>query len=118
VIRAHQPGSEPIDIPEVVPNPVVVPEQIPTPSEPAPRKPVETPEKIPADYARVTTRRISSLPIGHAELSGGSKQMAAIRRALDDGGEPDVMRPVSHFHQGRPRQARHSRRERSKYHTC
>jgi hypothetical protein len=25
VIRAHQPGSEPIDIPETIPNPVVVP---------------------------------------------------------------------------------------------
>jgi hypothetical protein len=50
VIRAHQPGSEPIDIPEVIPNPVVVPEQTPTPSEPAPRKPAETPEKVPVDY--------------------------------------------------------------------
>ena len=25
MIRAHQPGSEPIDIPETIPNPVVVP---------------------------------------------------------------------------------------------
>ena len=49
MIRAHQPGSEPIDIPEVIPNPVVVPEQPPTPSAPAPRKPAETPEEIPAD---------------------------------------------------------------------
>jgi hypothetical protein len=100
VIRAHQPGSEPLDIPEVIPNPVVVPEQTPMPSEPAPRKPVETPEKVPADYAPVTTRRISSLPISRAELSGGGKQTATIRRALDDGGEPDAMRPVSHFYQG------------------
>ena len=30
MIRAHQPGSEPIDIPETIPNPVVVPK--PTPS--------------------------------------------------------------------------------------
>jgi hypothetical protein len=44
VIRAHQPGSEPIDIPETIPNPVV-----PTrnPREPAPKEPVRTPEKVP-----------------------------------------------------------------------
>jgi hypothetical protein len=29
VIRAHQPGSEPIDIPETIPNPVVVPKPTP-----------------------------------------------------------------------------------------
>jgi hypothetical protein len=46
VIRAHQPGSEPIDIPETIPNqtipnPVVVPKPTPTPTEPAPtREPV------------------------------------------------------------------------------
>jgi hypothetical protein len=33
VIRAHQPGSEPIDIPETIPNPVVVPKPTPTPTE-------------------------------------------------------------------------------------
>ena len=37
MIRAHQPGSEPIDIPETIPNPVVVPKPTPTPTEPAPR---------------------------------------------------------------------------------
>jgi len=36
VIRAHQPGSEPIDIPKTIPNPVVVPKPTPTPTEPAP----------------------------------------------------------------------------------
>jgi hypothetical protein len=60
VIRAHQPGSEPIDTPEVIPNPIVVPEQPTAPSAPAPRKPVETPEKVPADYARLTSARISN----------------------------------------------------------
>jgi hypothetical protein len=29
MIRAHQPGSQPIDIPEVIPNPAVVPKQEP-----------------------------------------------------------------------------------------
>jgi hypothetical protein len=44
VIRAHQPGSEPIDIPETIPNPVVVPKPTPTPTptEPAPKEPVRT----------------------------------------------------------------------------
>jgi hypothetical protein len=46
VIRAHQPGSEPIDIPETIPNPVV-PKPTPTPTEPAPREPVRIPEKVP-----------------------------------------------------------------------
>jgi hypothetical protein len=45
VICAHQPGSQPIDIPEVIPNPAVVPKQEPTPKEPAPKKPVNAPEK-------------------------------------------------------------------------
>ena len=47
MIRAHQPGSQPIDIPEVIPNPAVVPKQ-----EPAPNEPVRVPEKVPADRLR------------------------------------------------------------------
>ena len=46
MIRGHQPGSEPIDIPETIPNPVVVPEPTPTPTEPAPKEPVRIPEKV------------------------------------------------------------------------
>ena len=47
MIGAHQPGSQPIDIPEVIPNPAVVPKQ-----EPAPNEPVRVPEKVPADRLR------------------------------------------------------------------
>ena len=47
MIRAHQPGSEPIDIPETIPNPVVVPKPATTPTEPAPKEPVQIPEKVP-----------------------------------------------------------------------
>ena len=47
MIRAHQPGSEPIDIPETIPNPVVVAKPTPTPTEPAPKEPVRIPEKVP-----------------------------------------------------------------------
>jgi hypothetical protein len=47
MIRVHQPGSQPIDIPEVIPNPAVVPKQEPAPKEPAPKEPVRVPE-VPA----------------------------------------------------------------------
>src|SRR5207244_6298710 len=43
LIRAHQPGSEPIDIPETIPNPVAVPKPTPTPTEPAPKEPARIP---------------------------------------------------------------------------
>jgi hypothetical protein len=56
VIRAHQPGSEPIDIPETIPNPVVVPKPTPTPTEPAPKEPVRIPERVPGT-ARVAWAR-------------------------------------------------------------
>ena len=41
MIRAHQPGSQPIDIPEAIPNPAV-PQPAPIPS-PAPKEPVKAP---------------------------------------------------------------------------
>ena len=47
MIRAHQPGSEPIDILETIPNPVVLPKPTPTPTEPAPKEPVRNPERVP-----------------------------------------------------------------------
>ena len=31
MIRAHQPGAEPVDIPEAIPNPAVVPQTQPAP---------------------------------------------------------------------------------------
>ena len=37
MIRAHQPGSQPIDIPEVIPNPAVVPKQNPLRKNPLPK---------------------------------------------------------------------------------
>jgi hypothetical protein len=46
MIRAHQPGSQPIDVPEVIPNPAVVPKQEPAPKEPAPKRPVNAPERV------------------------------------------------------------------------
>ena len=52
MIRAHQPGSQPIDIPEVIPNPAVVPKQEPVPKEPAPKEPVKVREKVAARYQK------------------------------------------------------------------
>jgi hypothetical protein len=52
MIRAHQPGSLPIDIQEVIPNPAAVPKREPAPKEPAPKEPVKVPEKVPAGYQR------------------------------------------------------------------
>jgi len=57
MIRAHQPGSEPIDIPETIPNPVVVPNPIPAPTEPTPKEPVRNPRKLPQNvFARLRLR--------------------------------------------------------------
>jgi hypothetical protein len=42
-MRAHQPGSTPIDIPETVPNPAHTPAPAPTPEQP----PKRVPEKVP-----------------------------------------------------------------------
>jgi hypothetical protein len=51
MIRAHQPGSEPIDIPEAIPNPAVVPEPtpVPGPTEPARKEPVRLPDSSATD---------------------------------------------------------------------
>jgi hypothetical protein len=46
MIRAHQPGSQPIDIPEVIPNPAVVPKQEPVPKQPARKEPAKVPAKV------------------------------------------------------------------------
>jgi hypothetical protein len=61
MIYAHQPGSQPIDIPEVIPNPAVVPKQEPAPKEPAPKNPVKVPEKVPAGYLAIATDRFARL---------------------------------------------------------
>jgi hypothetical protein len=62
VIRAHQPGSEPIDIPETIPNPVVVPKPTPIPTEPAPKEPVRIPEKVPKSGVSTADSCTSGVP--------------------------------------------------------
>lgn len=46
MIRMHQPGSEPLEIPEQIPNPARVPRTVPAPQVPAPPKPVKVPERV------------------------------------------------------------------------
>ena len=46
MMRAHQPGSQPIDIQEVIPNPAL-PQPAPAPS-PAPSTPVKVPQRASA----------------------------------------------------------------------
>ena len=75
MIRAHQPGSEPIDIPETIPNPVVVP--TPTPTEPAPKEPVRIPEKVPESAAR-TARKHAVLNARLNVRLGGVEAMLVV----------------------------------------
>ena len=41
MMRAHQPGSQPIDVPETIPNPAI-PRTVPSP-EPRPSEPIKVP---------------------------------------------------------------------------
>jgi hypothetical protein len=45
-MRAHQPGSTPIDIPETVPNPAYTPAPAPAPERPPTKVPEQVPEKV------------------------------------------------------------------------
>jgi len=72
--RAHQPGSNPIDIPEVVPNPAVVPKPEPAPSGPAPKEPVKVPVNVPADRF---TKKVE--PQSRARHVSGNRTRRTIR---------------------------------------
>jgi hypothetical protein len=55
MMRAHQPGSQPIDVPETIPNPAVVPRTVPN-REPQPSEPAKVPAPAgpsPADAAHL-----------------------------------------------------------------
>ena len=73
MMRAHQPGSQPLDIPEAIPNPAV-PQPAPAPS-PAPREPV----KVPA-------------PQGAVAIAGNDLRQAACARASARGRVPISIR--------------------------
>ena len=46
--RAHQEQTQPMDLPEVVPNPAHPDNTPKEPQEPVPQEPVKVPEKVPA----------------------------------------------------------------------
>jgi hypothetical protein len=50
MIIAHQPGSEPLTIPEQIPNPAFQPAPLRPKQTPLPQEPVKVPEKAPAGH--------------------------------------------------------------------
>ena len=79
MIRAHQPGSEPIDIPETIPNPVVVPKPIPAPTEPAPKEPVRNTLRSDIYYSdpiTVKTPQLSKSPILGVHTGTGDQDLS------------------------------------------
>ena len=78
MIRAHQPGSEPIDIPETIPNPVVVPKPTPTPTEPAPKQPVRIPEKVPSIRRYYRHMRANDVFVSHTVTNAARMDHAQI----------------------------------------
>ena len=79
MIRAHQPGSEPIDIPETIPNPVVVPKPT-TPTEPAPKEPVRIPERVPGQHELPAARDGAGNPI---EVVGAWSEVTARKQLAE-----------------------------------
>jgi hypothetical protein len=66
---AHQPGSEPLTIPEQIPNPAVRPEAPPSPGRrPVPKEPVKVPEKVPAHHYGTGSQAADLF--GHGNLHG------------------------------------------------
>jgi hypothetical protein len=51
MMRAHQPGSQPIDVPESIPNPAI-PRTVPNP-EPRPSEPVKVPVTQPHTFSEL-----------------------------------------------------------------
>ena len=63
-MRAHQPGSTPIDIPETVPNPAHTPAPAPE------RTPTKAPEKVPEKISAARMPQLLSDPAQHNVSSG------------------------------------------------
>ena len=80
---AHQPGSEPLTIPEQIPNPAVRPVTPPSPERtPVPKEPVKVPEKTPPTASRL-------LPPPLCSKAGSRLQVPTSLRA----GQPHVGLP-------------------------
>ena len=69
-MRAHQPGSTPIDIPETVPNPAYTPALAPAPERAPTKGPEKVPEKVIApDHPGRSSFRRELVPIGRGWTS-------------------------------------------------
>ena len=90
-MRAHQPGSTPIDIPETVPSPAYTPAPTPAPE----RAPTKVPEKVPEKViARMIPGHFSFL----SAVSPKSDQVW-ISQALDLASK--VSKPSAETHDGK-----------------
>jgi hypothetical protein len=86
-MRAHQPGSTPIDIPETVPNPAYTPRPVPAPE----RGPIKAPEKVPEKTIARLHKRLE-FPLSPSFHNfyilqvrlGPGKCMAGLRKRLAD----------------------------------
>jgi hypothetical protein len=73
-MRAHQPGSTPIDIPETVPNPAHTPAPAPAPERAPTKVPDKVPEKViaPASFEPFFSDQARMVdpdrPIGEADI--------------------------------------------------
>ena len=76
-MRAHQPGSTPIDIPETVPNPAYPP--APTPAPAPERAPTKVPEKVPEKVIAPANHRHD----GDCPIPTGEKVPGAWRHLAD-----------------------------------
>jgi hypothetical protein len=87
-MNAHQPGSEPIQIPEQVPNPAVRPRTKPIPERwQDPKEPVEVPDKAPADNVakRMTaSRSFADFRTIRLTLDSRQRQHAADHRGMSN----------------------------------
>lgn len=71
-MRAHQPGSTPIDIPETVPNPAYTPRPAPAPE----RGPTKAPEKVPEKQSHDSPSGLTGFRFETAYRRGDAAHMA------------------------------------------
>src|SRR5262249_18195030 len=98
-MRAHQPGSTPIDIPETVPNPAHTPAPAPAPERPPTRVPEKVPAKeiAPGYCGELSLRRKTAEPTRHAKLCGhhlGAYMNYMVHEDEDVIAGPERMRPA------------------------
>jgi hypothetical protein len=81
MIRAHQPGSQPIDIPEAIPNPAV-PQPVPAPTQ-TPKEPVKAPAPSLVSCEGRATHPRRSWKLATQSTTHGDR--VALRKKLPEG---------------------------------